>query len=122
VDWEEGVYFKATSGAPVGCLYDLKGRNRLTFALSDVHTPVADDPSVIGSGPTVPDETTFADALEVIRRLGTSVPQSVLEHLSRGTLRVQHARPLHGLCGDTRNRRNAWKANRQSRRNSRQGD
>jgi alpha-galactosidase len=40
VDWGKGAYSKATSGAPVGCLYDLKGRNRLTFALSDALNPV----------------------------------------------------------------------------------
>jgi len=41
VDWGKGYYSKGTSGAPVGCLYDLKGRNRLTFALSDALDPVA---------------------------------------------------------------------------------
>jgi alpha-galactosidase len=40
VDWGKGVYSKATSGAPVGCLYDLEGRNRLTFAFSDALNPV----------------------------------------------------------------------------------
>src|SRR5215208_1721334 len=40
VDWGKGVYSKATSGAPVGCLYDLEGRNRLTFAFSDALHPV----------------------------------------------------------------------------------
>ncbi len=40
VDWGKGIYSKATSGAPVGCLYDLEGRNRLTFALSDALNPV----------------------------------------------------------------------------------
>ena len=30
----------------------------MTLAISDVHGPVADDPSVIGSGPTVGDPTT----------------------------------------------------------------
>jgi alpha-galactosidase len=39
VDWGKGAYSKATSGAPVGCLYDLEGRNRLTFALSDALNP-----------------------------------------------------------------------------------
>jgi alpha-galactosidase len=39
VDWGKGFYSKATSGAPVGCLYDLKGRNRLTFAFSDALNP-----------------------------------------------------------------------------------
>ena len=40
VEWGKGVYSSATSGAPVGCLYDLEGRNRLTFALSDALSPV----------------------------------------------------------------------------------
>ncbi len=39
----------------------------VTLALSDVHAPVADDPSVIGSGPTVADPTTFADAVAIVR-------------------------------------------------------
>ena len=39
----------------------------LTLAISDVHGPVPDDPSVIGSGPTVADPTTFADALRAVR-------------------------------------------------------
>jgi alpha-galactosidase len=39
VDWGKGFYSKATSGAPVGCLYDLQGRNRLTFAFSDALNP-----------------------------------------------------------------------------------
>ena len=37
----------------------------VTLAVSDVVGPVPDDPAVIGSGPTAPDPTTFADALEV---------------------------------------------------------
>jgi glycerate 2-kinase len=56
----------------------------VTLALSDVHAPMADDPSVIGSGPTVPDPTTFADALDVIRSRRAEVPRSVLAHLGRG--------------------------------------
>jgi alpha-galactosidase len=40
VDWGKGFYSKATSGAPVGCLYDLQGRNRLTFAFSDALNPM----------------------------------------------------------------------------------
>lgn len=56
----------------------------ITLALSDVHAPVADDPSVIGSGPTVPDDTTFADALEIVSRYGIALPESVRAHLERG--------------------------------------
>ena len=58
----------------------------ITLALSDVHAPVADDPSVIGSGPTVADDTTFADALEIVRRYGITVPDAVRAHLDRGAI------------------------------------
>jgi hydroxypyruvate reductase len=54
----------------------------LTFAVSDV---VGDDLSVIASGPTVADESTFADALDVLsRRDIDSYPESVVRHLRRG--------------------------------------
>jgi hydroxypyruvate reductase len=56
----------------------------ITLALSDVHGPIPDDPSVIASGPTVSDRTTFAEAIEVIARRGIDVPRSVALHLSRG--------------------------------------
>jgi hydroxypyruvate reductase len=48
------------------------------LVLSDV---VGNDLSTIGSGPTVPDETTFADALGVLDRYGVAVPEAVREHL-----------------------------------------
>ena len=38
----------------------------VTLLISDVP---GDDPSVIGSGPTVPDPTTFADARAVLREI-----------------------------------------------------
>ncbi|MDB5592838.1 glycerate kinase [Enterovirga sp.] len=43
----------------------------LTLAISDVPR---DDPSVIASGPTVPDPSTLADALDVVRRRGIDLP------------------------------------------------
>jgi glycerate-2-kinase len=60
-------------------------RRTITLAISDVHQPVADDPAVIGSGPTVADPTTCADALSVIRRAGVEdrIPASVVAHLER---------------------------------------
>ena len=58
-------------------------RRTVTVAISDVHGPVPDDPSVIGSGPTVADPTTFADALEIVSRLST-IADSVRTHLQRG--------------------------------------
>lgn len=55
----------------------------LTLAISDVHAPLSDDPSVIGSGPTVADATTFAEALEVVRSVD-GFPVAAVEHLKRG--------------------------------------
>jgi glycerate 2-kinase len=55
----------------------------VSLILSDV---VGDDISVIASGPTAPDPTTFAEALEVLARygLGERVPRSVRRHLAAG--------------------------------------
>jgi glycerate-2-kinase len=58
----------------------------ITLALSDVQAPIADDPSVIGSGPTVADDTTFADALEIVGRYGVTLPDAVRAHLDRGAI------------------------------------
>ncbi len=51
--------------------------------LSDV---IGDDPSTIASGPTVPDRTTFADAVEILERRGLleRVPESVRRRLLCG--------------------------------------
>lgn len=46
----------------------------LTLMISDVP---GDDPSVIGSGPTVPDLTTLADARAIIAKYGIDLPASV---------------------------------------------
>lgn len=55
-----------------------------TLAISDVHGPVPDDPSAIGSGPTVPDPTTYADALAVVERSDARIPAVVRQHLEAG--------------------------------------
>ena len=52
-----------------------------TFIISDVP---GDDPSIIASGPTVPDPTTFSDALHVLERFGITEPRPVLDHLRFG--------------------------------------
>jgi hydroxypyruvate reductase len=52
----------------------------VTLVISDVP---ADDPSVIASGPTVPDPTTFADAQAVLAKYGIAEPARVLHHLER---------------------------------------
>ena len=55
----------------------------LTLALSDV---IGDPLDVIASGPTAPDPTTFATALEVLERRGVrgAVPRSVVGRLEAG--------------------------------------
>ena len=55
----------------------------VSLILSDV---IGDDLSVIGSGPTVPDPTTFADVWQVIEhyRIETQMPASVCSYLRQG--------------------------------------
>ena len=53
----------------------------VTLLISDVP---GDDPSVIASGPTVPDPTTSADALAILRKYSITEPVAALEHLRRG--------------------------------------
>lgn len=57
----------------------------IALAISDVHGPEPDDPAVIGSGPTVADATTFADALRIVRSAGlaSALPARVNAHLER---------------------------------------
>jgi glycerate 2-kinase len=52
----------------------------VTLAISDVP---GDDPAVIGSGPTVPDATTFAQARSLIARYGIMPPPAVAARLAR---------------------------------------
>lgn len=53
----------------------------ITLIVSDV---AGDDPSAIASGPTVPDPSTYADALAILRRYGAVVPPAVQAYLERG--------------------------------------
>jgi hydroxypyruvate reductase len=75
----------------------------VTLVLSDV---VGDDLSTIASGPTVPDPTTFADALFVLRRreILDDVPTAVREHLEDG---ARGERPETPKPGDLAFRRAA---------------
>ena len=66
----QGGRLAAASRAPV-----------LALIVSDV---TGDDPTHIASGPCAPDPTTYADALDVLRRHEVRAPQAVIDHLERG--------------------------------------
>ena len=71
-----------------------------TLAISDV---VGDDLAVIGSGPGVPDDSSFADAIEALRQFGglDAYPAPVVERLragSRGEL-PETLKPLDARAG-----------------------
>jgi hydroxypyruvate reductase len=53
----------------------------VTLAISDVP---GDDPSIIASGPTVPDASTCADALAILQRYAIAVPPEVAQALRSG--------------------------------------
>jgi glycerate 2-kinase len=55
----------------------------VTLAISDVP---GDDPSVIGSGPTVPDASSCADAIVILQRYGIEVPGAIMSLLEQGAL------------------------------------
>ena len=55
----------------------------VTLAISDVP---GDDPSIIASGPTVPDATSCADALSILKRYNIAVPGPVADLLISGGL------------------------------------
>ena len=66
-----------------GLLRQLRPARVVTLALSDV---IDDDPSVIGSGPTAPDPSTFADAVGVLESCGVlrTCPASVRARFEAG--------------------------------------
>ena len=62
----------------------------VTLTISDVP---GDDPSVIASGPTVPDVTTCADALAILKRYRISLPPAVQAALEAGALETPKPGP-----------------------------
>jgi hydroxypyruvate reductase len=70
----------------------------VTLAVSDV---VGDDLSVIASGPTVPDDSTYAQALAILNARGgvAAYPVAVVDRLQRG---VEAAVPETPQTGDVR--------------------
>ena len=53
----------------------------VTLTISDVP---GDDPSLIASGPTVPDASTCADALAILQRYAIKAPETILQALQSG--------------------------------------
>jgi hydroxypyruvate reductase len=81
--YELNTVRKHLSGIKGGRLAAASSGRVLTLAVSDV---VGDDLSVIASGPTVPDQSTFADALRILSTRGgvDRYPKEVVEHIRRG--------------------------------------
>lgn len=50
----------------------------MTFVISDVPS---DDPSTVGSGPTLENHSTAADALAILKRYNIETPDAVMRHL-----------------------------------------
>jgi glycerate 2-kinase len=55
----------------------------VTLTISDVP---GDDPSVIASGPTVPDATSCADAVAILQRYAIEVPGAIMSLLEQGAV------------------------------------
>ncbi|MEE8556577.1 MAG: DUF4147 domain-containing protein [Myxococcota bacterium] len=66
-----------------------------TLLVSDVR---GDRVDTIGSGPTAADPTTFADALEVLKRAGVTPPSEVSDHLKLGASGGCPETPKPGLA------------------------
>ena len=71
----------------------------VTLIISDVP---GDDPSVVASGPTVGDPTTYAQALAVLEKYGIQPPPAALEHLRAGAVGGRDAPPETPKPGDAR--------------------
>lgn len=93
---EMNIVRKHLSAVKGGALArDAGARSVWSLILSDV---VGDDVASIGSGPTAPDPSTFADALGVLSRYGLDarVPSAVLAHLRAGAARLRTETPKLG--------------------------
>ena len=55
----------------------------VTLTISDVP---GDDPSIIASGPTVPDASSCAEAVAILQRYGIEVPGAIMSLLAQGAL------------------------------------
>ena len=87
------------SGAPIGAMNVVRKHcssiagGRLAEAAAARGVPVValvvsdvtgDDPASIASGPCAPDPSTYADALEIVKRYRIDLPYAIRNHLQRG--------------------------------------
>jgi hydroxypyruvate reductase len=91
-------HLSAIKGGQLAMAATARGARVQTLAVSDVISPVEDDPGVIGSGPTSPDASSFAEALSAIARLGArdAVPASALRVLDAGAAGQRPETPKPG--------------------------
>jgi glycerate 2-kinase len=78
-----------------GRLAEMTKATIVTLILSDV---LGDDLSAIASGPTVPDPTTYLEAVAILKRyrIWQAVPQRVRRHLTRGCQGLTSETPKPG--------------------------
>ena len=95
---------KHLSAIKGGQLAAIAGGSVLTLAVSDV---VGDDLSAIGSGPTVPDATTFGDALEILDQHGgrNRYPEAVVTRLRTALAASSRKLPSRATRGSRVRRR-----------------
>ncbi len=74
-------HLSAIKGGKLGA--DIFPAKVLTICISDV---VGDDPSIVGSGPTVPDPTTCKDAIDVLNKYDIHVPSYIHKKLMSNEL------------------------------------
>ncbi|MEC4891125.1 MAG: glycerate kinase [Nitrospira sp.] len=86
---------KHLSAIKGGRLAESTTATMVTLILSDV---IGDDLASIGSGPTMPDPSSFQDAIAVLKRyrLWATAPDSIREYLARGRQGVVRETPKPG--------------------------
>lgn len=64
----------------------------ITLIISDV---IGDRLDTIGSGPAVPDSTTFADCISILKKYGIAdkIPKRVLRHINQGAAGIEKETP-----------------------------
>lgn len=71
----------------------------VSLLISDVP---GDDPGVIGSGPTVPNATTYAEALGIVEKYAIALPTAIRAHLIQGA--VETPKPGDPIFADAETR------------------